>query len=188
MTNEQESAYIHALLDLMKDRRDGYYIGDEGPLQLGFDSLDSYALMRRLESEGLATNNYATNMLITPIGLQIARGEGGYKGHLERQAQEQRRKDQRESRSALGSFLSGWAGVVGLLIAAYTLWDSHQNSSELDTLRKQVHRLEQAHTSDSLRAATQPKLPIVTSAPAHTSTTPATSARPAPTPAHKPSL
>jgi len=160
MTNEQEIAYLHGLLDLMKDRRDGYYIADEGALQLGFDNQDSFALMQRLESDGLATTNYGTNMLITPLGLQIARGEGGYQGHLARQAHEQRRKDQREARSALGSFLSGWAGVAGLLIAIYTLWDSHQNSSELDTLRKQVRRLEQAHARDSLRTVTKQKLPV----------------------------
>lgn len=188
MTNEQEIAYIHGLLDLMKDRRDGYYVADEGAPQLGFDEQDSFALMQRLKSEGLATTNYATNMLLTPLGAQIARGEGGYQGHLIRQAQEQRRKDQRESRSALGSLLSGCAGVVGLLIAAYTLWDSHQNSSELDTLRKQIRRLERAHASDSLSAATQLKLPVVTPAPAHIPTTPATSTRPAPTPAHKTQL
>jgi hypothetical protein len=157
MNNEEETAYIHGLLNLMKDRPNGYYIADEGAAQLGFSDRDSLALMRRLESEKLATENYATNMLITSHGLQIARGEGGYQGYLERQKQEQQRKDKRESRSALGSFLSGWAGVLGLLISGYTLWDSHQTSSELDALRKQVHRLEQVQASDSIRSAAQQK-------------------------------
>jgi hypothetical protein len=193
MSNEEETAYIHGLLQLMKERPNGYYIADEGAPQLGFSDTDSFALMRRLESEGLATSNYATNMIITPHGLRIARGEQGYQGHLARQAQEQQRKDNREARSALGSFLSGWAGVAGLLLAGYTLWDAHQNASELETVRKQVRRLEQAHARDSLRAATQAGTPpLAAPEPAahqHQASTPSTvdtSSTPAPTPAHKP--
>jgi hypothetical protein len=184
MTNEEETAYIHGLLNLMKDRPQGYYIADEGAAELGFNDINSFDLIRRLQSEGLATENYATNMLLTPLGRQIARGPGGYQGHLLRQAQEQQRKDSRESRSALGSFLSGWAGVAGLLIAAYTLWDSHQNSSELDTLRKQVRRLEQAHARDSVHVMASPA--TVHQNQASTPNTPATSSSPAPMPAHTP--
>lgn len=191
MSNEEEAGHIHGLLDLMKDRPSGYYIADEGAAKLDFDDRYSYALMRRLESEGLAKENYATNMLITPLGLQIARGPGGYQGHLARQAQEQQRKDQREARSALGSFLSGWAGVVGLLIAGYTLWDSHQNSSELDALRKQIHQLEKAHTRDSISTTAKEKLLItlpesVHQTKANAPRTPVTSSSPLPMPANTP--
>jgi hypothetical protein len=191
MTNEEETHYIHQLLDIMKNQPNGYFIADEGAAHLGFNDQESLVLMRRLASEQLAMPNYGTNMISTPHGLHIARSEGGYQGYLTRQTREQQQRDSRESRSALGSFLSGWAGVAGLLIAVYTLWDAHQNSSEVDALRKHISRLEQAHTNDSIRAAAQQKQSVALPMPAyqtqaHTLIAPATQSSATAMPAHKP--
>lgn len=188
MTNEQETQYIHQLLDLMKDRPHGYFVADDGIQALGYGYKEYPVLMRRLEEENLATVNYATSMILTSHGTTIARGPGGYNGYQAAQQQQQQRKSTQEARSATGSYVGGIAGVIAAGIAAFALWDSHQTSGEVDSLRQQVQQLTRA------QAAAQARLAVLEAKPAvqpyqNQASTPnkaPTKSKPALTPARKP--
>lgn len=195
MNNEQETQYIHQLLDLMKDRPYGYYVAEDGMIALKFSRQDYPVLMRRLEEEKLATRQDGTRMILTSNGMTIARGPGGYNGYQAEQQRQQQRKSTQEGRSATGSYIGGIAGVLGVIIALFSFWDSHQTAGELDSLRQQVQQLTQT------QAATQARLAVLEAkpAPAATSARPhqnqastpsrlATKKSPAPTPARKPAL
>jgi hypothetical protein len=191
MTNDEETNYIHGLLDLMKDRPNGFFVADEGMPKLGFGQGDYSALMRRLEEEKLATPNYATNMVITAQGLQIAREPGGYKAYLKKQQQSQFSKSIQEALGAYGSIISGVAGVVGVLIAGASLIDSHQTASELDGLRTQVKEQTKNQSATEARLAALEKqsqeLVLAYQKSATTPSTTTTKAKATPTPAPTPS-
>lgn len=140
-TEVQEKAYIHGLLPRLLDSDNSILLAED-LVKAGYSPKESSPVIERLETEGIANRGYATFVILTPLGRQIARDPGGYTAHLRRLRWQTSVKTIHEALGAYGSILSALAGIVGVAIASYSLSDSRKATSELDGLRTRVHDLE----------------------------------------------
>jgi hypothetical protein len=156
VTIQQEDQYIHELLPEIAAQPTGYDMHDyEFPLYVEI----VLPIVKRLESENLAVaqdKNHPYFLTITHKGRQIAGAPSGYLGFLQREKHRLRIEDKRAARSASGSWLSGIAGILGAILAAYSLFSSSQDTKHLNTkleaqdkriqnLEMQIQRHKQYH-------------------------------------------
>jgi hypothetical protein len=140
-TKAQETFYIHGLLPRLLDPDNSILIAEDLVASEG-SSKETFAVIERLETEGLAKRSFGTSVSLSTLGREIARDPRGYTAHLRRQRWQTRVKNIHEALGAYGSILSAGAGILGVVIACVSLSDSRKATSELDGLRTRVHELE----------------------------------------------
>jgi hypothetical protein len=163
LTEAQEKVYIHGLLPRLLDP-DNSVLVTEDLAKAGYPPKEFGPVMERLETEGLAKRSYAATVILTTLGRQVARNPGGYTAHLRQLRWQTRVKTIHEALGAYGSIFSAAAGIVGVVIACYSLRDSRQATSELDGLRTRVHDLESQRLpsiENRLTNLEKPHLPLV---------------------------
>jgi hypothetical protein len=143
MTEEEEITLIQQLFDLMGNAPlESLHYKDVKDC-IGSTEAIWAAIFDRLLNEGLLESNanFASLVHLTALGRTIAAAPNGYIEYLRQKQSTETRTQHNEDRSALGSFLSGVAGVAGLFISAFSFWQSCQTSNSLDKTEAEVQIL-----------------------------------------------